>query len=352
MTGHLFPFLYYWWFYAAFTGFVVAFLVFDLGVFHRKAHAIGFREASAWTAIWAALALLFCVGLYKYGLWKFGATAGKQIGVEFLAGYIVEWSLSLDNMFVFVLVFRYFGTPALLQHRILFFGILGALTSRGVFVVLGAKLLQYGWVVILFGIFLMFTGIRMMFSGEHQVLKPEQNLLVRGLRRMFPVATEYEERRFFLWRSGKLYATPILLTLVFIEATDVLFAVDSVPATFAITREPLVVYTSNVFAILGLRAMYFLLAGALARFHLLRYGLALILICVGLKMSWLNTVWQGHFPSAISLCVIVGILAVSIALSLAFPVSRIPRDLPISQSPLRAAPPRLPLSAGCVHVKR
>jgi tellurite resistance protein TerC len=351
MTGHLFSFLDYWWFYAAFTGFVVAFLVLDLGVFHRKAHAIGFREASAWTVIWAALALLFCAGLYKYAAWKFGATAGKQIGVEFLAGYIVEWSLSLDNMFVFVLVFRYFGTPALLQHRILFFGILGALTSRGAFVVLGATLLQYGWVVILFGIFLIFTAIRMMFSGEHQV-KPEQNLLVRGLRRIFPVATESEEPRFFFWRSGKLYATPILLTLVFIEATDVLFAVDSVPATFAITREPLVVYTSNVFAILGLRAMYFLLAGALARFHLLRYGLALILICVGLKMSWLNTVWQGHFPSAISLCVIVGILAVSIALSLVFPVSRAPRDRPISQSPPHVAPPRLPVSAGSAPVKR
>ena len=292
MTGHLFPFLDYWWFYAAFTGFVVGFLVLDLGVFHRKAHVIRFREASAWTAVWAALALLFCLGLYEYAVWKFGATTGKQIGLEFLTGYVVEWSLSLDNMFVFVLVFRYFGTPALLQHRILFYGILGALIFRGVFIALGAALLQYGWVAILFGAFLIFSGIRMMFSGEPQI-QAEQNLLVRGLRRLLPVATESEEPRFFLWRNGKLCATPILLTLVFIEATDVLFAVDSVPAIFAITREPLVVYTSNVFAILGLRAMYFLLAGALARFHLLRYGLALILIFVGLKMSWLNTAWRG-----------------------------------------------------------
>ena len=351
MTGHLFPFFDYWWFYAAFTGFVLAFLALDLGVFHRKAHVIGFREASAWTAVWAALALLFCLGLYKYAVWNFGATTGKQIGLEFLTGYVVEWSLSLDNMFVFVLVFRYFGTPALLQHRILFFGILGALIFRGVFIVLGAELLQYGWVVILFGVFLIFTGIRMMFSEEYQI-KPEQNFMVRGLRRLLPVATDSEEPRFFLWRSGKLCATPILLTLVFIEATDVLFAVDSVPAIFAITREPLVVYTSNVFAILGLRAMYFLLAGALARFHLLRYGLALILIFVGLKMSWLNTAWEAHFPYAISLCVIVGILAVSIALSLVFPVSRAPRDLPISQSPLPAAPPRLPVSAGRALAKR
>jgi tellurite resistance protein TerC len=326
MTEPLFPFLNYWWFYAAFTGLVVVFLALDLGLFHRKPHVIGFREASAWTAVWAALALLFCLSLYKYAVWKFGATTGKQIGVEFLTGYVVEWSLSLDNMFVFVLVFRYFGISALLQHRILFFGILGALLFRGVFIVLGAALLQYRWVVILFGVFLILTGIRMMFSSERHV-RPEQSLIVRGLRRLLPVATESEGSRFFVRRNRKLCATPILLALALIEASDVLFALDSVPAIFAITREPLVVYTSNVFAILGLRAMYFLLAGALASFHLLRYGLALILIFVGLKMSWLNAAWQGHFPTTISLGVIVGILAVSIALSLVFPASRAPKDL-------------------------
>ena len=170
--------------------------------------------------------------------------------------------------------------------------------------------------MILFGVFLIITGIRMMFSAERQV-QPEQSLIVRGVRRLLPVATDSEEPRFFLRRNGRLYATPILLVLAFIEATDIVFAVDSVPAIFAITREPLVVYTSNVFAIPGLRAMYFLLAGALARFHLLRYGLALILIFVGLKMSWLNAAWQGHFPSTISLGVIVGFLAASIGLSLA-----------------------------------
>ena len=227
-------------------------------------------------------------------------------------------------MFVFVLVFHYFGTPARLQHRILFYGILGALIFRGVFVVLGAELLQYGWVVILFGVFLILTGIQMMFSAE-RLIQPEQGFIVRGLRRLFPVATDSELPRFFLRRKGKLYATPILLVLAFIEASDILFAVDSVPAIFAITREPLVVYTSNVFAILGLRTMYFLLAGALARFHLLRYGLALILIFVGLKMSWLNAAWQGHFPSTISLGVIVGVLTASIGLSLVFPASRTPK---------------------------
>ena len=331
MTGHLFPFLDYWWFYAAFTGLVVALLVLDLGVFHRKAHVVGFREASAWTAVWIALSLLFCLGLYEYAVRNFGATTGKQIGVEFLTGYVVEWSLSLDNMFVFVVVFRYFGTPALLQHRILFYGIMGALIFRGVFIVLGAELLQYGWVVILFGIFLILTGIQMMFSAERQI-HPEQSLIVRGLRKLLPVATDFEASRFFLRRNGKLYATPILLALGLIEATDILFALDSVPAIFAITREPLVVYTSNVFAILGLRAMYFLVAVALKRFHLLRYGLALILIFVGLKMSWLNAAWQGHFPSTISLGVIVGVLTASIGLSLVFPASRTPKDLPISRS--------------------
>jgi tellurite resistance protein TerC len=318
MTAPLFAFSDYWWFYVAFTGLVAACLALDLGLFHRKAHEIGFREASAWTAIWAFLALLFCLGLYQYASVQFGPAVGKQIGLEFLTGFLVEWSLSIDNMFVFVLVFGYFGIPPLLHHRILFFGILGALIFRGIFIVLGAVLLQYGWVVILFGALLILTGIQMMFSGLRQV-QPERSLAVRLLRRVLPVATDSEGAQFFLRRNGKLYATPLLLTLTFIEATDVIFALDSIPAIFAITREPLVVYTSNVFAILGLRAMYFLLAGALLRFHLLRYGLALILIFVGLKMSFLNAAWDGHFPIMLSLAVIAAILAVTIGLSLVIP---------------------------------
>jgi tellurite resistance protein TerC len=325
VTENLFPFTDYWWFYAAFTGLVAAFLALDLGLFHRKAHVVGFREASAWTVIWAALALLFCLGLNRFAVGKFGAAAGKQVGLEFLTGYVVEWSLSLDNMFVFVLVFRYFGIPALSQHRVLFFGILGALIFRGVFVALGATLLQYGWLVILFGVFLIFTGIQMMVSAERPV-QPQKSLIVRGLRKLLPVASEHEGAgRFFFRRNGKLLATPLLLALAFIEATDILFAIDSVPAIFALTREPLIVYTSNVFAILGLRAMYFLLAGALTRFYLLRYGLALILVFVGLKMSWLNGIWEGHFPITVSLGVIIGILVTSIALSLAFPASHAPK---------------------------
>ena len=331
MTEHLFPFLDYWWFYCAFTGLVVAFLALDLGLFHHKAHRVGFREASGWTAVWVALALLFCLGLYIYAVGKYGAASGKQIGVEFLTGYVVEWSLSLDNMFVFVLVFRYFGIPAVLQHRVLFYGILGALIFRGIFIAVGAALLQYGWVVIPFGVFLILTGIRMVLFAGRQV-QPEQSWIVRGLRKLLPVATESEGSRFFLLRNGKLWVTPILLALAFIEATDILFALDSVPAVFAITREPLVVYTSNVFAILGLRALYFLLAGALASFHLLRYGLALILIFVGLKMAWLNAVWKGYFPTTVSLAVIVGILAGSIGLSLVFPPSRRTGDRIVSMS--------------------
>jgi tellurite resistance protein TerC len=223
-------------------------------------------------------------------------------------------------------VFRYFAITELSQHRILFFGILGALIFRGAFIVLGAALLQYGWIVILFGVFLIFTGFQMMFSAERPA-SPERSLILRLVRKVLPVAAEPEERRFFVRRSGKLHATPLLLTLAVIEATDILFAIDSVPAIFSITREPLIVYTSNVFAILGLRAMYFLLAGAVSRFHLLRYGLALILIFVGLKMAWLNAAWNGHFPIGLSLGVIIIVLAGSIGLSLAFPAVRAPADV-------------------------
>jgi len=322
----LFPFHEYWWFYAGFTAVVATFLAIDLGVFHRKAHEVRFSEALVWTTVWVCLALLFSFGLYSYAASKFGATAARQVGLEFLTGYVVEWSLSLDNIFVFVLVFRYFAIPPLLQHRILFFGILGALIFRGAFIVLGAALLQYGWIVILFGVFLIFTGFRMMFSAERPA-SPERSLMVRLVRKVLPVAAGAEERRFFVRRSGKLHATPLLLTLAVIEATDILFAIDSVPAIFSITREPLIVYTSNVFAILGLRAMYFLLAGAVSRFHLLRYGLALILIFVGLKMAWLNAAWNGHFPIVLSLGVIIIVLAGSIGLSLAFPAVRAPADV-------------------------
>jgi tellurite resistance protein TerC len=311
----LFPLAEYWWFYAGFTGLVLLLLAIDLGLFHRREHAVGFREAFVWTCVWAGLALIFCLGLHQYAAWKFGAAAAKRVALEFLTGYIVEESLSLDNMFVFVLLFSALRIPPHFQHRILFYGILGALIFRGAFIALGSSLLQYGWMVIVFGVFLIFTGIKMMFSGEVEV-RPDESRLLRLLRKVLPVTDAPHGPSFFVREQGKLHATPLLLALIFIEATDILFAVDSVPAIFAITDEPFIVYTSNVFAILGLRSMYFLLAGAVVRFHLLRYGLAIILIFVGLKMAWLNPAWGGHFPTGVSLAVIGGVLGASIGLSL------------------------------------
>lgn len=306
----MFPFAEYWWLYAAFTAGVLILLALDLGIFHRKAHAPGFREATLWISIWVALALAFCFGLYLH--------AGKQFALEFLTGYVVEESLSLDNMFVFVLIFAYFRIPNQFHHRVLFYGILGALIFRGIFIAAGATLIQFAWVVVLFGVFLILTGLKMMFGREQQI-DPEKNWTIRLLRKILPVHPELAGQKLLVRREGKLHATPLLVTLAAIEGADIIFAIDSVPAIFAITNEPFIVYTSNIFAILGLRSMYFLLAGAINRFHLLRYGLAVVLIFVGLRMSLLNALWGGHFPIGISLGVIGGALAASIALSLVFP---------------------------------
>jgi tellurite resistance protein TerC len=314
----LFPFHDYWGFYAGFTALVIVLLAIDLGLFHRKSHAVGFREALVWMCVWIALALLFCVGLHQYTYWHFGGPQAKQVALEFLTGYIVEESLSFDNMFVFVLVFRYFRIPNQYQHRVLFYGIIGALLSRGAFIALGAKLLQYEWLVILFGAFLIFTGIKLMVVSDQEI-EPDKTLVMRVVRRFLPVTPDLAGQRLFVRQKGKRYATPLLLAIIFMEATDVLFAIDSVPAIFAVTREPFIVYTSNVFAILGLRSMYFLLADAIGRFYLLRYGLALVLVFIGLKMAWLNTQWDGHFPISLSLGVIGSLLAASIAISLMFP---------------------------------
>jgi tellurite resistance protein TerC len=326
----LFPYADYWWFYGAFTLFVLALLALDLGVFHRKAHAVGFREAAAWSVIWVALALAFNYGFYRYALWKFAddpripaagfaaADAARQAGLEFLTGYIIEKSLSVDNIFVFVIVFGFFAVPAAYQHRILFYGILGALIFRAVFIAIGSVLMQYHWVIWLFGGFLVLTGVKMLFAPEKPIA-PDKNPVIRLFRRLVPVTGDLHGQRFFVRLGGAIHATPLLMALLFVELTDIVFAVDSVPAIFAITKEPLIVYTSNVFAILGLRALYFLLAGAVESFHLLKYGLAFILIFVGLKMAWLNDLFGGKFPIGISLGIIGAILAVSIALSLMFP---------------------------------
>ncbi|MFN7998859.1 MAG: TerC/Alx family metal homeostasis membrane protein [Bryobacteraceae bacterium] len=318
MTPLHFPFASYWWLYLAFAAGVVVLVMADLGIFHRKVHAIGFREAAIGTAVWAALAMLFCLGFYVFAKAQFGPAAGRQAGLEFLTGYLLEWSLSLDNMFVFIVIFGYFGVPARFQHRVLFYGILGALLFRATFIALGAVLLKYAWMVILFGAFLILTGARMLFSPERQV-DLDRSRAIRLLRRLLPVSPNHAGQQFLARVNGRMLATPLLLTLACIEISDVLFAIDSVPAIFAVTREPLIVFTSNVFAILGLRSMYFLLAGAVGLFHYLSYGLALVLIFVGVKMAWWNDATGGHFPLGISLGVIAGLLAGSIALSVAFP---------------------------------
>lgn len=330
MKINLFPFAEYWWFYAAFTGFVLLLLAIDLGVFHRKAHAVSFREAAIWTVVWISLALGFNFLLYQYALWKFPqdprllaipgfdpSAAAQVVSLEFLAGYIVEKSLSVDNIFVFVVIFSYFAIPAMYQHRVLFYGIMGALIFRAIFIAMGSVLMQYHWVILIFGTFLIITGIKMMFAPEKKI-DPNKNPLIRLFRKLVPVTQELRGQRFFVREKRMVYATPLFITLLFVEISDVIFAVDSVPAIFALTSEPMIVFSSNIFAILGLRAMYFMLAGAVEKFYLLKYGLAVVLIFVGLKMVWLNDLYGGKFPISLSLGIIGGVIALSVALSLLF----------------------------------
>jgi tellurite resistance protein TerC len=330
----LFPFSEYWWLYAAFTATVLALLALDLGVFHREAHEVGFREAAGWSAVWVSLALVFNVALYFYAMWSFpqdprlaaipdfdSSAAARQVALEFLTGYLVEYSLSVDNIFVFVLVLGYFSVPARYQHRVLFYGILGALVFRAIFIMLGAALMRFHWVVLGFGVLLIFTGIKMAFSSGESV-HPDRNLLIRGVRRLIPVTTEFKGDSFFVRHKGRLCATPLLIALAALETSDIVFAIDSVPAIFALTREPFLVFTSNVFAVLGLRSLYFVLGGAIERFHLLRYGLATVLVFVGLKMVWLDSWYGGKFPVGLSLLFIGCVLGISLVLSLIFPDRR------------------------------
>ena len=322
----LFPFHDYWWFYAGFTLFVLAVLALDLGVFHRQAHEVGMREAAAWSVVWVTLALAFNYLFYLYAAWKLpqvpelaGLDHGqlaRDAGLEFLAGYVVEKALAVDNIFVFVAVFSYFAVPPRYQHRVLFYGILGALVFRALFISLGAVLMQYKWVVLVFGVFLLATGLKILFLPE-KPLDPERNPVIRLLKRLVPVWPRIEGEKFWVRRDGVLYATPLFVALAFIEFSDIIFAIDSVPAIFALTNEPLIVFTSNIFAILGLRAMFFLLANAVQMFHYLKYGLGVVLVFVGLKMVWLNQAFGGKFPITWSLAIIGSVLALSILVSIA-----------------------------------
>lgn len=332
MNVHLFPIAEYWPFLIGFILFVILLLTLDLTVFHRKAHAVSIREAGLWVVFWVSLAVVFNIGLYFYASWWFPQEArlmaipgfhpeqaARQVALEFLTGYVIEESLSVDNIFVFVVVMSYFAIPSKYQHRVLFLGILGAIVFRGIFIALGAFLMNFHWVIYVFGAFLIVTGIRMAFADEKPP-EPDKNPLIRLFRRAMPVTPSFHGQHFFVRLGGKLHATPLFIVVLFLEATDIVFAVDSVPAIFAVTREPLIVFTSNIFAILGLRAMYFLLAGAMDKFYLLRFGLAAILVFVGLKMVWLDHLAGGKFPIGWSLLIIGGILGLSVVFSLLRPV--------------------------------
>lgn len=296
------------WFYMVFNLCVLAVLALDLGVFHRKAHAVTVREAATWSAVWATLALLFNGWVY--------AARGSEKGLEFLTGYLIEYSLSVDNIFVFVLIFGFFAVPPAYQHRVLFWGILGALAMRAGMIAAGAALLaRFHWILYVFGGFLILTGIKMLFQ-RHEAAAPDRNPLIRALRRIVPVTDGYEGQRFFVRRAGKAWATPLFLVLLVVETTDLIFAVDSIPAIFAVTRDPFIVYTSNVFAVLGLRSLYFLLAGIIGWFRYLRVGLALVLCFVGVKML-LADIFK--IPAALSLAVVAAILGVAVLASLLVP---------------------------------
>ncbi len=318
MDTIIFPFAEYWWIYLGFTVFVLMMLALDLGVFHRKAHEVSFKEATVWSIVWVSLALLFNVGFYYYAASKFPADVAWTKSLEFLTGYIVEKSLSIDNIFIFVMVFGYFAIPAKYQHRVLFYGILGALIFRAIFIGAGAWLMQFHWIIYIFGAFLILTGIKMMLVPDKE-MNPEKNFLIRLFKRFVPVTHELHGQNFFVRQNKILHATPLFIALLFLELTDIIFAVDSVPAIFALTNEPLIVFTSNVFAILGLRAMYFMLAGAIDKFYLLKYALSVVLIFVGLKMVYLNDAFGGKFPISWSLLFIGATIAVSVFVSLLFP---------------------------------
>ena len=293
--------------WGGFNLFVLGMLALDLGIFHRRAHVVKVREALIWTAVWITLSMAFNLFVYHY--------LGKEKALEFFTAYLIEKSLSIDNIFVMIMIFGYFQVPQAYQHKVLFWGILGALVMRVIFILAGIELIhKFHWLIYVFGGFLVFTGIRMVSSGD-QSLHPEQNPLMKLARRIFPVTERFEDDKFFIKRSGKVWATPLFLVVVLIEGTDLIFAVDSIPAILAISDDSFIVYTSNVFAILGLRSLYFALAGIEKYFQYLKYGLAAVLVFVGIKMC-LTDIYK--IPVEISLIVIVFILTIAMLASVIF----------------------------------
>ena len=310
-----------WIFWIGFNIFVLFMLALDLGVFNRKAHTVSFREALTWTGVWISLAATFGVLIYFFGHTMTGNMnrPNSTLALEFVTGYLIEESLSVDNLFVFLLIFRYFKVPGPFQHKVLFWGIIGALVMRAVFIATGVTLInRFHWIIYVFGAFLLFVGFRLLRQSEESV-HPERNPLVKWFRTHMRMTSDYEGPNFFVVKDGLRYATPLALVLIVVETTDVIFAVDSIPAVLAITRDPFIVYTSNVFAILGLRSLYFALSGMMDLFHLLHYGLAVILMFIGAKMLASHYI---EIPIAVALGVVVGVLALSIGLSLLYPAKK------------------------------
>jgi tellurite resistance protein TerC len=323
-----FPFSSFWPIYLVFVLFVLLMLALDLGVFHKKLHVVSAREASIWTVFWILTALLFNLLLYFFSkdffaqINNFQAIYGlspeqmaSKLGLEFLTGFLIEKTLAIDNIFVFAIVFSFFKIPKLYQHRILFWGILGALAFRGLFIGLGSVLMDYKFIIIFFGLILIFTGLKIVFKKSDET-NLEKNIILKTLIKFLNIDPNIEDQSFIKKINGKIFITPLLLALIFIEISDIVFAIDSVPAIFSITKEPFIVFTSNIFAIMGLRSMYFMLMSSLDRFYYIKYGLAGVLVFVGLKMVYLNEYFDGKFPISWSLGIILFIITSSILLSL------------------------------------
>lgn len=291
-----------------FIAFVLLMLALDLGIFHRKSHEVKIKEALIWSAVWISIALLFNYGIYVY--------MGEVKAMEFLTGYVIEKSLSIDNLFVFIMIFSYFNVDKKYQHKVLFWGIIGALIMRSIFIFAGVALInKFHWIIYIFGAFLIFTGVKMLFQKDEK-MDPNKNPLVKLFKRFYPVTDTMHGDRFFVKINAKTFATPLFVVLLLVEFTDLIFAVDSIPAIMAITSDPFIIFTSNVFAILGLRALYFALAGITQYFHYIKYGLSAILVFVGVKMVMVDFY---KIPVMISLFTILGILVISVVASLVFP---------------------------------
>ena len=301
------------WLWVGFNVFVLAMLALDLGVFHRKAHVVSLKESLTWTVVWIGLSLVFNVAVWHY--------AGSQKALEFFTGYLIEKSLSVDNIFVFALLFSYFAVPPLYQHQVLFWGVFGALIMRAIMIVLGTALIaKFAWIIYVFGGFLIITGIKMILKREEKI-HPERNPVVKWFKRLMPVTPDYRGDRFFVCENGVRMATPLFVVLLLVEFSDLIFAVDSIPAIFAVTNDPFIVYTSNVFAILGLRSLYFALASVMDKFHYLKIGLGMVLTFVGVKMILAHTTWK--IDTLVSLGIIALILAASVVLSLMRPKKKV-----------------------------